>query len=200
MSAIPFFDKLQREVDELKVALTEKDNIVSTTKSNLVKLNSQKNLLEMKADSLQQKLNQETSKLRNMQTEKENIECRFNDASNEAQTLREDVGSLRSKVKSRKANEEELKAKAKEAELEIKGLKEKVAQLESGSSVNQNIIDTVMSQFFSSDEWLDAQINNFITSGNKKTSPTLSVNLRMLCLFTDIFPYPFQLGMSGTPY
>ena len=71
LSVIPFFDKLQRDVDELKVVVAEKDKIVSTTRSDLVKLNSQKNLLELKVDSLQEKLKQETAKLRDVQVEKE---------------------------------------------------------------------------------------------------------------------------------
>ena len=37
---IPFFDKLQKEIDELKVTLKEKDNIINTTRSDLVKLHS----------------------------------------------------------------------------------------------------------------------------------------------------------------
>ena len=79
-----------------------------------------------------------------VQAEKERLERRFTDASNNLQTLREEVGPLRSEVTSKKAREEELKAKAKDDELKIKELEEKVAQFESGSIVNQNIIDAVM--------------------------------------------------------
>ena len=86
--------------------------------------------------------------------------------------------------------------------LKIKEPEEKVAQYESGSTVNQNIIDAVMSQFFSSDEWLGAQIDNFITSGNKETSPTLSVTFIyfITSVLTDVFLYSFQLGMLETHY
>ena len=106
------------------------------------------------------------------------------------------MGSLRSEVASRKAREEEFKAKAKDDELKIKELEEKVAQYESGSTVNQNIIDAVMSQFFSSDEWLRAQIDNVITSGNKTISPTLSVffYIFLTSIFTNIFHILFSSG------
>ena len=37
---------------------------------------------------------------------------------------------------------------------------------ESGQSINQNMIDIVMKGFFTSEAWKNAQIDNFISSGN----------------------------------
>ena len=44
-------------------------------------------------------------------------------------------------------------------------MKEKIVQLESGSTLNQNIMDAVMQKFFSSEAWKDAQVDNFISFG-----------------------------------
>ena len=73
----------------------------------------------------------------------------------EVQKLKEEVSKV----------EEEAKKKLEESELEKEKLKEKISQFESGSSVNQKIIDAVMQKFFSSDVWRDAQVDNFISFG-----------------------------------
>ena len=64
------------------------------------------------------------------------------------------------KERTSKAEEE-----AKKTELENKAPKEKILQLESGSTLNQSIIDAVIQKFFSSEAWRDAQVDNFISFG-----------------------------------
>ena len=83
------------------------------------------------------------------------MELKLNESAAEVQKLKE----LTSKV------EEETKKKLEESELEKEKFKKKISQLESGSSVNQKIINAVMQKFFSSDAWRDAQVDNFISFG-----------------------------------
>ena len=49
---------------------------------------------------------------------------------------------------------------------------EKISWLESGQSINQQMIDSVMKGFFAFEAWRNAQIENFISSG--KIQLTLS--------------------------
>ena len=87
MYLLPHIEKLQKEINELKVTLKEKDNIINTTRGDLVKLNSQKNEMELKVGTLQQKLDSETAKLKGVQAAKERVEQHLNDAINNNQTL-----------------------------------------------------------------------------------------------------------------
>jgi len=151
---------------------------------------------------MEEQLKAEASKLRDVYADKERLERRFIDASNNLQTLREEVGNLRSEVAVKKDHEQALEAKSTKDELKINELEAKAVELEkrvveyeSGSSLNQNIIDAVMNEFFSSDEWRGAQIDNFITSGNKKipwnsyTKITYPLQFSLtLCMFS------FSLG------
>ena len=107
--------------------------------------------LGLQVNTAHQKAEYEANKLRSLQTEKEKVDQKLTEATAEVQTLREQTS---------KAEEE-----AKKTELENKALKEKNVQLESSSSLNQNIIDAVMSKFFSSEAWKDTQIDNFISFG-----------------------------------
>ena len=190
---IPFFEKLQKEVDELKAVVIDKDNIIGMSRSDLVKLNTQKNQLEQKVSLMEEQLKADASKLRDVYADKERLERRFTDASNNLQTLREEVGNLRSEMVVKKDREQALEAKSTNDDLKIYELEAKtaelerrIAQYESGSSLNQNIIDAVMNEFFSSDEWRGAQIDNFITSGNKKISSNSYI----------IITHPFQSSLT----
>ena len=73
MYVLPQFEKLQKEIDELKVALKEKDNIINTTRGDLVKLNSQKNNIGLKLNTTQQRLNHELNNLKGLQADKEKV-------------------------------------------------------------------------------------------------------------------------------
>ena len=79
------------------------------------------------------------------------MEQRLTESTAENQKLKEEIAKI--------------KEEAKQSELEKKELKEKASQLESGSILNQKIIDAVMQKFFSSEAWINTQIDNFISSG-----------------------------------
>ena len=154
---------------------------------------------------MEEQLKAEASKLRDIHADKERLERRFIDASNNLQTLREELGGLRSEMAIKKDREQALEAKSKNDELKIKELEAKaaelekrVAQYESGSTVNQNIIDAVMNEFFSSDEWRGAQIDNFITSGNKEIPSTSYIMIIYLFQSSPtLLIFSFSSGCKG---
>ena len=131
---LPEFHKIQQENNELRATLKDKEAINQLTKNDLLKLNRRVMELRLQVNIANQKAEHEASKFRSLQSEKEKVDLKLNKVTAEVQNIKE----LTSKV------EEEAKKKLEEAELENKTLKEKVLQLESGSTLNQNIIDAVM--------------------------------------------------------
>ena len=88
-----------------------------------------------------QKLEYEDNINTSLREDKRKLELMLKESAAEVQKLKEEVTKA----------EDEAKKKIEESELEKKRLKEKISQIESGSSLNQNIIDTVMQKFFNSD-------------------------------------------------
>ena len=121
----------------------------------MLKLNKKVIELGLQVNTANQKAEHEANKLRSLQSEKEKVDLKLNEAIAEVQVMKERTSKA----------EEEAKKKLEETELENKALKEKILQLESGSTLNQCIIDTVMQKFFSSEAWKDAQVDNFISFG-----------------------------------
>ena len=59
-----------------------------------------------------------------------------------------------------------LREEVKKSEGRKKYFENKASQFEAGKIINQNIIDAIMQSFFSFEAWKNAQIDNFINSGN----------------------------------
>ena len=148
---LPEFQRLQQQVDELKVTLKDKEAINQVSKNDLIKLNKRVMELGLQVNVANQKADHEANKFKSLQAEKEKSDQRLIEVATEVRA---------SKEQTLKAQDE-----AKKNVLENKALKEKIAQLESSSTLNQNIIDAVMQKFFSSEAWRDAQIDNFISFG-----------------------------------
>ena len=71
-----------------------------------------------------------------------------------------------------------LKEEVKKSEGGKRYFEKKVSRLEFDQSINQKMIDAVMKGFFNSEAWRNAQIDNFISSGN--IHATLSENFSYL--------------------
>ena len=109
--------------------------------------------LGLQVNTANQKAEYEANKLRSLQSEKEKVDLKLNEAIAEVQVMKERTSKA----------EEEAKKKGEETELENKALKEKILQLDSSSTLNQSMIDAVMKKFFNLEAWRDAQVNNFIS-------------------------------------
>ena len=107
-----------------------------------MKLNTKNIELRLQVNTAHQKVEHEVNVNRSLRVEKKNVEQRLTESTAEIQKLKEE------KIR--------LKEEAKQSELEKKELKKKVSELESGSTLNQKIIDTVMKKFFSSEVWINA--------------------------------------------
>ena len=123
----------------------------------------------MQVNIANQKADHEACKFKSLLAEKEKSDQRLIEVAAEVRV---------SKEQTLKAQDE-----ARKNELENKALKEKIAQLESGSTLNQNIIDAVMQKFFSSEAWKDAQVDNFITFGNISSFSDLNSSSFFIFIF-----------------
>ena len=120
-------------MDELKGALKDKEAINQVSKNDLIKLNKRVMELGLQVNIADQKADHEADKFKSLQAEKEKSDQRLIEVATEVKA---------SKEQTLKAQDE-----ARKNELENKALKEKIAQLESGSTLNQNIIDAIMQKF-----------------------------------------------------
>ena len=166
---LPEFQRLQQQVDELKAALKDKEAINQVSKNDLIKLNKRVVELGLQVNIANQKADHEACKFKSLLAEKEKSDQRLIEVAAEVRV---------SKEQTLKAQDE-----ARKNELENKALKEKIAQLESGSTLNQNIIDAVMQKFFSSEAWKDAQVDNFITFGNISSFSDLNSSSFFIFIF-----------------
>ena len=148
---LPEFQRLQQQIDELKATLKDKEAINQVSKNDLVRLNKRVMELGLQVNTANQRAEHEANKFKSLQAEKEKMDQKLIEVAAEVKA---------SKEQTVKAQEE-----ARKTELENKALKEKIAQLESGSTLNQNIMDAVMQKFVSSETWKDAQVDNFISLG-----------------------------------
>ena len=74
MYLLPELKKMQKENDELKVTLKNKDPIVQTTRGNLMRLNTKNIELGLVVNTTQQKLDYEIGVCRSLQAKKESVD------------------------------------------------------------------------------------------------------------------------------
>ena len=80
------------------------------------------------------------------------MDRKFSESMAQVQRLEEEIAKLREEVKKSEGGKKYFENKA--------------SQFEAGKIINQNIIDAIMQSFFSFKAWKNAQIDNFIDSGN----------------------------------
>ena len=110
------------------------------------------------------KLDHEVEVNRALHTKKEGLDQKLSKSTAQNQKLMEEVARLKEDVKRYEGRK--------------RYFEEKVSRLEFGQIINQKMINAVMKGFFNSEAWRNAQINNFISSGN--IHATLSENFSYL--------------------
>ena len=114
---LPEFQKVQRENDELKVILKDKDAVVQTTKNDLIKLHKKTTELGLQVNIANQKLEHENNINTSLREDKRRLELMLKEFAAKVQKLREEVSRA----------EGEAKKKLEESELEKEKLKEKIS-------------------------------------------------------------------------
>ena len=74
MYLLPEIEKLQKEIDELKVKLEDKKSIVQTTRGDLMRLHNQNLELGLAVNTKQQKLDHEVEVSWALHIKKENLD------------------------------------------------------------------------------------------------------------------------------
>ena len=116
--------KMQKENNELKVKLKDKDSIAQTTRSNLMRLYNKNLKLGFQVNTMQQILDHEVEVNQALWAEKESVDQILVESKSQNQKLEEEVARLKEKVKKSKGGKRYFK---------------------------ENIIDVVMKSFFNSE-------------------------------------------------
>ena len=145
--------------EELKVERDKKDTVIQTQgaelqkqKIDLLRLQNSNNNLSTAANINMEKLNHELNINETLHKEKEGVEMKLTDSMAIIKNLQEQVA----------AQNDELK----KAEGSKNYYLDKISKLESGEIITQQTIDIIMNDFFTLEAWRNAQIDNFISSGN----------------------------------
>ena len=96
---LPEFTKLQKECDELKVTLKDKDAIVNTTRNDLMRLNMKNIEIGLQVNTVNQKLKHEVNINRSLRVERKSVEQRLTESTAENQKLKEEIAKLKEEAK-----------------------------------------------------------------------------------------------------
>ena len=77
---LPEFHKVQQENNELRAILKDKEVINQVTKSDLLKLNKRVMELGLQVNTANKKAEYEANKLRSLQSKKEKVDLKLNEA------------------------------------------------------------------------------------------------------------------------
>ena len=113
---LPELEKMQKEIDELKAALKDKDTIVQTTKGDLIRLNTKNIELGLQVNTTQQHLEHEVNINRSLRAEKESIDRKFTEAMTQIQRLEGENAKLREEVKKSEGGKKYFENKASQFE------------------------------------------------------------------------------------
>ena len=89
MFMLPEFHKIQQENNEPRATLKDKEAINQVTKNDLLKLNRRVMELGLQVNIANQKVEHEANKFRSLQSKKEKVDLKLNEAAAEVQTIKE---------------------------------------------------------------------------------------------------------------
>ena len=96
---LPEFEKLQKECDELKVIVKNKDAIVNTSGNDLMRLNMKNIEIGLQVNTVNQKLKHEVNINRSLRVERKSVEQRLTESTAENQKLKEEIAKLKEEAK-----------------------------------------------------------------------------------------------------